>query len=105
MRTAIRTALPGKERKDGTRRDPNPGGAAVHFAKRYVPGSNLWYLRAAWERMVIDQLDAQFSNTHERDAKRRETRLTKNHQGQWWKSDDPMPDRAPDWGNVVQGAD
>lgn len=105
VRAAVKTALPGKERTDGTRRDANPGGAAVRFAKRYTPGSNLWYLRAAWERMVIDQLDAMVSNTHDRDVKRRETRLEKNHQGQWWRSGEAMPERAPDWGNVVQGAD
>jgi len=102
VRAAVKTALPGKERADGTHREANPGGAAVKLAKRYVPGSNLWYLRAAWERMVIDQLDAMVSNTHDRDVKRRETRLEKNHQGQWWQSGEPMPERAPDWGNVVQ---
>lgn len=101
-RSAIRTALPGKERKDGTRREANPGGAAVRFAKRYVPGSNIWYLRAAWERMVIDQLDAQVNPTHEAGIERRQKRLTENGQGQWWSNDDPLPDRAPDWMNAFE---
>lgn len=101
-RAAIRTALPGKERKDGTHRDPNPGAAAVRFAKRYTPGSNIWYLRAAWERMVIDQLDAELSPTHASDVERRQKRLTENGQGQWWRSDDLTPDRAPGWLNAFE---
>lgn len=49
--------------------------------------------------------DAMVSNTHDRDVKRREIRLEKSYQRQWWQSGDLMPDRAPGWGNVVQGAD
>ena len=45
------------------------------------------------------------SNTHDRDVKRREIRLEKSYQRQWWQNGDLMPDRAPGWGNVVQGAD
>jgi len=101
MRSAARAALPGKERKDGTHREANPGGAAVRLAKRYVPGSNIWYARLAWERMVIDQLDAQVSPTHDADVARRGKRLADNKQGAWWAPGEMAPTRAPNFRNGI----
>ncbi|WP_308815576.1 hypothetical protein [Sphingomonas sp. GV3] len=100
-RSAVRTALPGKERKDGTSREGNPGKGAVRFARRYVPGSNLWYARLAWERMVIDQLDAQVNPDHDADVKQRVKRSADNHQGMYWQPGTMAPQRAPNWRNGI----
>jgi hypothetical protein len=31
---------------------------AARFLRRYTPGSNLWYFRLAWDRLLMDQLQA-----------------------------------------------
>lgn len=100
-RGAIKTALPGKERKDGTRRDANPGKAATRMLRRYVPGSNLWYLRLAYERMVIDQLDGGWNADHGKDMTARIQRSADNHQGMWWQAGATAPERAPDMANAL----
>lgn len=100
-RSAVRTAMPGKERADGTRREGNPGGAAVRLGQRYVPGSNLWYARLAWERMVIDQLDAKMNVDHDRRIDQQLKRAEKNKQGFWWEPGQMEPTRAPDVANAL----
>lgn len=102
-RGAVRTALPGKERQDGTHRDANPGGGAIRMVKRYTPGSNIWYLRAAWERMVIDSLQGEFDPTVDAGRARAAKRLKDNRQGAWWEAGDALPTRMPDFGNVMGG--
>lgn len=94
-------ALPGKEREDGTRREANPGGAAVNLARRYVPGSNLWYLRAGWERIVMDQLDAELNTEHDRRIDQQLKRAEKNKQGFWWEPGQMEPTRAPNVANAL----
>src|SRR3546814_9333768 len=49
-----------RTRKDGSERPGNPAAAGIGLAKRYVPGSNLWYLRAAYEREILDRLSEQY---------------------------------------------
>src|SRR3546814_7985844 len=46
VKGAATRAVP-RTRKDGSERPGNPAAAGIGLAKRYVPGSNLWYLRAA----------------------------------------------------------
>ena len=100
---AIRTAMPGKERDDGTRRPGNPGGALIRLGKRYTPGGNLWYLRAAYERMVMDQLAEQIDPNYALSRARVERIARENEQGMWWAPGDVLPSRAPDLGNALQG--
>lgn len=103
LRRAAYTALPGfHERADGTHREANPGKAAVQLAKRYLPGTNLWYARLAWERIVLDQLDAQVNPMHEANMAAKEKRVEKNGQGMWWRPGEVAPDRLPDWDNLTR---
>ena len=95
------TAMPGKEREDGTRRDANPGGAAVRAVQHFTPGSNIWYLRAAWERMVIDRLREQVDPNAELVTARSDAYLAKRGQGAWWAPGQTTPERAPDMANAL----
>lgn len=96
----VQMGLPGKERQDGTRRDANPAGAAIYFARRNTPFlSSGWYTRAAWDRLVMDRLaqeyDPSFAARQAREAQRDE----KNRQGRWMTVDGV--ERAPDWANAL----
>ena len=91
----VKTALPGKEREDGTYREGNPGKAALRFAKRHLPGTNLWYARLAFERLIIDTLDEQVNPDVELDRARQQRTAEKNHQGFWWAPGSMAPERAP----------
>lgn len=98
------TAMDGKPRKDGTHREANPGGAAVRAIDHFTPGSNIWYLRAAWERMVIDQLREDVDPTNTATLKRQHASLAKRGQGAWWAPGEVLPQRAPNMQNAL-GAD
>jgi len=82
--------------------DTNIGREAVRFARRNTPGSNIWYMRLAWERMLFDELD-KLADPKARQRFRRQMRKRKKDYGQdyWWEPGDFTPDRAPDLGAAV----
>ncbi|MHB9878304.1 hypothetical protein ACSMXM_01365 [Pacificimonas sp. ICDLI1SI03] len=76
--------------------DVRLGRDLAKFARRNVPGSSLWYARAAYERVVVDSFQqlvdpdaAQSFRAMERQAKDFETQY-------WWRPGETAPDRAPD---------
>lgn len=97
------SSVAGDVREDGTQRPGNPGGAALRLAKRYTPGTSLWYARAAFERMIIDQLDGEINPDHEMEMGRQLGTAKKNKQGHWWAPDSMSPERAPDVANALGG--
>jgi hypothetical protein len=77
----------------------------VGLAARYTPGSSLWYLRLAMDRLVIEQL--QRANDPDASARfRRKIRKYRKDYNQeyWWAPGQTAPDRAPDIGNMVAPA-
>lgn len=71
---------------------------AVKFLSRYTPIANLWYTRAAYNRVVIDQLQYQVDPNAYRSMRERERRLERElQQGSWWRPGETRPDRAPDF--------
>lgn len=71
----------------------NVGSRAVEFAKRYTPGTNIWYTRLAMERWLWDNLD-NYVDPGEAARKRRakETKLRKDqHTGYWWRPGQMTP--------------
>lgn len=72
------------------------GRELVQFARGNVPGGNIWYLRLAWERTVLDQL--QFLVDPEANAafKRSMAKWQKDFgQGFWWEKGKTAPGRLP----------
>lgn len=69
----------------------------VQFGKRYTPGSNIWYLRLAWERYAEDRL-TELADPEAAAAFRRRSRYYERNYGQkyWWRPGEAAPDRAPD---------
>lgn len=78
----------------------------TNMPRRWLPGSNFWFARAAWNRAVIDQLQRIVDPEAEEDFARRSKRLaTENGQGQWWANGDGSPARAPDMANALAGVE
>lgn len=74
----------------------------VREAKGFIPGNNLWYARAAFDRMLADQIDEAI-NPDIRNARRRLDRYAAEQgTAYWWAPGDAMPERAPDFANALE---
>ena len=66
------------------------------FVKKYTPGSSLWYLRAAWERIIVDTLqnliDPGFHKRSENTIKRYQKKEGRDY---WWYPGEKLPERTP----------
>lgn len=73
------------------------GKELVSFARRNIPGSNIWYLKLGWERVVMDQLQHLADPEANKAFKRRQQHfLRENGQYFFWAQGDRAPSRAPD---------
>lgn len=72
------------------------GRELVRFGKANIPGSNIWYLKLAWERTVLDQVQY-LADPEANKAFKRQQQFWKKGYGQefFWKPGRMAPDRAP----------
>lgn len=84
--------------KLGRREETNLSEEAVRVLRNYTPGGTLWYVRAAYNRVVLDQLQyladpkaSQKFKRQVRDAQR------ERNQEFWWAPGEMVPQRAPGW--------
>lgn len=70
---------------------------AVKFAGRNVPGQNIFYLRLAWERLLLDRLQQMADpNAHRTFRRRIRSRQKDYGQSYWWAPGQDLDDaRAP----------
>lgn len=81
--------------KDVSQLEPTDA-SLVKTLRRYTPGGSIWYLRAAYERVLLDTL-AEETDPDYRDAWRRmERRAADNGQGYYWRPGELTPDRLPE---------
>ena len=74
----------------------------INFIVRNLPGQNMWFSRAAFDRIVVDQLKIAADPRSYREFRRKERRLYKNTgQRLWWRSGNMSPDRFPDFGAAL----
>jgi hypothetical protein len=80
----------------GTGDETDFGQEAADFASRNVPGNNIWYLRLAYQRVVVDQLQHMTDPNANKAFKRRQQKLKKDMgQDMWWRPGEVTPDRVP----------
>lgn len=80
----------------------NPARDTARFAARYAPWSSLWWARAAWDRAMVDQVQALADPEAVEDFTRQSRRMQREYgMGQWWGEGQAAPSRAPDVGNVA----
>lgn len=77
----------------------NAGNEAVKFAKSHIPFANLWYTRAATDRLIFNQLQEVANPGYMRRKEARDKR--KYDRTAWWSPSEITPDRAPDLGKAV----
>ena len=81
------------------------GRDAVDFARRYTPGGNIWFLRTAYSRLVLDNLQRIVDPEAEEDFARSRKRLERDRgQGQFWAEGENVPRRAPEMATALGGA-
>lgn len=79
--------------------DTNFGRELVRFVAGNVPGNTLWYLRAGYQRVIVDALEHAI-DPEANSAFKRETNYWQNNYGVdlWWQPGHALPSRAPDLG-------
>ena len=81
--------------------DARIGRDAARFAGNYNALSSLWWSRAAFSRLVTDNLQRALDPEAEEAFQRRARRMEKETgQGQWWPQGSNAPERAPDLANM-----
>jgi len=78
--------------------DPtNFGREMTNFLRRYTPGGSIWYLRLAYERLVLDEIQRLADPQARRSFRERERRWRREFgQRFYWRPGRTAPDRAPD---------
>jgi hypothetical protein len=83
--------------------DTNFTKEGLRFLRGNIPGGNIFWLRLAWERTVLDQLQW-LADPEAHDAFRNAQRNVLKSTGQefWWQPGQQTPQRAPDLGAAFQ---
>lgn len=80
----------------------NFGRELINFARGNVPGGNIWFLRLAWEHMVLDQMQFLVDPEANKSFKAKQQRWRHDFdQGFWWRPGAALPERAPDLANLA----
>lgn len=83
-------------------RADDPRKSLVREAKGFLPGNNLWYTRAAFDRMLADQIDEAI-NPDIRNARKRLDRYAREQgTAYWWQPGNALPSREPDFANALE---
>ena len=83
-------------------KDMKIGRELTDFVARYTPGTGIWYVRLAYERMILDQLRRMTDPDARRNFRRKARNLERNFgQESWWSPGQTGPDRPPDLGAAL----
>lgn len=86
--------------------DSNFGRDATDFLSRYMPGGNIFYLRAAKERLIFDQLQRMVDPEAYQSFRREEQFFRQQYnQDVFWEPGEAKPDRVPDIGAIIEDDD
>lgn len=81
--------------------DPELGRDMVNLARGNTPGGSIWYLRLAYERLLLDAIQEEVDPDAPERFRRIERRYSRDFdQGYWWSPGDQVPHRAPDLANL-----
>ena len=74
----------------------------VKEGRKFLPGGNLWYARAAFDRMLADQLHEAIDPDYRKSRARVERYAEEMGTQYWWAPGDALPERAPDFANAME---
>jgi hypothetical protein len=79
--------------------DTNVGREAVRFIGGHTPGGTLWYLRGAYERVVLDELSRMLDPKAYQSFSNRVRRQKKDYGNEfYWRPGESSPERGPNLG-------
>jgi hypothetical protein len=78
----------------------NHGKALSQAIKSNTPGSSLWYAKLAFQREVIDQMQAQIDPDYRHSGAKMEQYARQHGTRYWWRPFHTAPDRAPEVSQV-----
>lgn len=92
----VRRLTVGNVQQAATGEKTGIGRESVNFLKQNTPGASLWWLRLAWERVAMDQLQ-QLSDpdAHAAFRRRMQSRRRDYGNGYWWAPGETGPRRPP----------
>jgi len=73
----------------------------IGFTARNLPGSRIWYLRLAFERLIVDQLKLFADNDASSKFRRTVSKYEKQGQDYWWSPGETSPERGPDLSKML----
>lgn len=73
----------------------------ARFLERETPGTSLWYLRAAYQRILLDSLGEMQGTRNEASYARMANRAARDGTGYFWRPGAHAPDRAPNFANAL----
>ena len=79
----------------------HPAWDAAKLARSEIPGGSTWYLRTAFDRMVMDQLQEQIDPNYRQSWQRMQKRADDQRTQFWWAPGETAPGRAPDLENAL----
>lgn len=81
----------------------NTASRAVEWARRYTPGTSVWWARAALERQVFDRLQ-ELADPRAYQKRQRKMQKQKREYGNdsFWAPGERTPSRAPNFGGLVE---
>lgn len=83
-------------------KDTNIASESVKFVKQYLPGQSIWYARTILERQLFNRLQQMADPKFEQKQRRYQRKLKRDTgQGFWWKPGEALPERSPDFENIV----
>ena len=83
--------------------DTNLGRETVDYFRKYTPGSNLWWFRAAWDRVLMDNVQRLVDPDAAQHFRRKERRNVRQFGNEYfWAPGDSAPARAPDLTKAFQ---
>ena len=80
-------------------KDTHFGAEALRWGNSQLPYNNLWWTRGAYEHWFLYAAQDALNPGYLTRMKQRAQRDW--GQGYWWDPREPLPSRAPDWGNIV----
>jgi hypothetical protein len=78
------------------------GREATRFLRRYTPGTTIWYLRAALDRMLWDELGERLDPEYGDSYQRLQEAAQRQGQDYWWQPGEREPSRMPQRGSEAQ---
>jgi hypothetical protein len=75
----------------------NHGKALAQLIRSNTPGSTLWYVKLAFQREVIDQMQAMMDPTYRQSAAKMDQTARQHATQYWWKGFTRAPQRAPEF--------